>query len=94
MIKLIDGVRQNKKHPETFSIPSRKDKLNIGAGTYVKLGFINPDKGRQDPDTVDERMWVLVQTMVGPRRYQGILHNEPKSWEDLFFPEVHNLPGS
>jgi len=24
----------------------------------------------------------------------GILHNEPKSWEDLFFPEVHNLPGS
>ena len=24
----------------------------------------------------------------------GTLKHEPKSWKDLFFPEVHNLPGS
>jgi NitT/TauT family transport system substrate-binding protein len=24
----------------------------------------------------------------------GILKHDPKSWTDLFFPEVHNLPGS
>lgn len=24
----------------------------------------------------------------------GILKSQPKSWKDLFFPEIHNLPGS
>jgi NitT/TauT family transport system substrate-binding protein len=24
----------------------------------------------------------------------GILKNEPQSWKDLFFPEIHSLPGS
>lgn len=80
-IKMVDGVRQHKKHPETFSIPSRSDKLKIGAGVYVKICFINPDKGKFNPLAIDERMWVLVKKEVGPRKYQGILHNEPVSFE-------------
>ena len=24
----------------------------------------------------------------------GILRNQPESWKDLFFPEIHSLPGS
>jgi NitT/TauT family transport system substrate-binding protein len=24
----------------------------------------------------------------------GTIKNKPASWKDLFFPEIHNLPGS
>ena len=24
----------------------------------------------------------------------GTLKNEPKSWKDLFFPDIHDMPGS
>ena len=89
-LKLMDGVRQNKKHPETFSIPSRSDKLKVLAGVYVKLGFINPDKDtakdrKISPRTkyapqMDERMWALV-TLIQGRKYYGVLHNEPLSFK-------------
>lgn len=80
MVKMVDGVRQNKKYPETFSIPSRSDKLKIGTGVYVKICFINPDKHKDYPERVDERMWVMVEKEVGPRKYQGRLHNDPVSF--------------
>ncbi len=79
--KLVDGVRQNKKHPETFSIPSRSDKLKIRTGVYVKICFINPDKHKYCSGRMDERMWVMVEKEVSPRKYQGSLHNDPASFQ-------------
>jgi NitT/TauT family transport system substrate-binding protein len=48
----------------------------------------------QDPQTAytltPERVLPYAQFM----HQVGILKNRPESWKDLFFPEIHDLPGS
>ena len=77
-IRMMDGVRQHRKYPETFSIPDRTAKVAVQVGDYVKLSFINTSR---DPDQVGgERMWVMVKKIDG-RKYSGVLHNEPISFQ-------------
>ena len=78
-LKMMDGVRQSKRYPETFSVPDRTQKVAVRKGDYVKLCFINPDKPSGDTIPMDERMWVMVTSIDG-RKYFGKLHNEPRSF--------------
>jgi Uncharacterized protein conserved in bacteria (DUF2314) len=70
-VTLGNGVRRNKKHPQTFEIPSESAKGAIRAGDDVKLMF-----EERLPSGWGERMWVTV-TKVGRRRLVGHLTNEP-----------------
>lgn len=69
--KLGNGVTRNRKHPETFWIPSDEEKARIEPGDRVRLMF-----EETLPRRWGERMWVRV-TKVGPRRLEGVLKNEP-----------------
>lgn len=67
---LGSGVRMNRKHPDTFEIPTDEDKAAIKPGALVKLMFQH-----HDGEWI-ERMWVCV-TKVGRFRMEGELFNEP-----------------
>jgi len=70
-VTLGNGVRRNRKHPQTFEIPSESAKEAIRPGDDVKLMF-----EERLPSGWGERMWVTV-TKVGRRRLVGHLINEP-----------------
>jgi len=71
--RLVDGEAQHRAHPDTFEIPSAKERRGVRAGNMVKLGFLilaPTDEYR------DERMWVAVAGTRG-KSYFGTLCNEP-----------------
>jgi uncharacterized protein YegJ (DUF2314 family) len=69
---LESAVAMNAAHPDTFLIPSARERHNLRVGDYVKITFSSVDES-----TIPERMWVEV-VKVGPgRRYAGRLDNEP-----------------
>lgn len=74
---LMDGVEQNRLYPDTFEIPSDKEKAALRPGDYVKLCFEDP-LGL----SVSERMWVQVI-----KRGTGRLMNTPLAadleWGDM-----------
>lgn len=65
---LIDGVRQNLEHPDTFDIPSEQHRKLVCVGDCVKLMFATPEG--------TERMWVQVSQHMG-EFYTGTLRNSP-----------------
>lgn len=65
--QLIDVEERNKKHPDTFWIPSLEDRTDIDVGQWVKLIF----QGKE----ITERMWVKVTNIVGS--LVGTLDNDP-----------------
>jgi hypothetical protein len=73
--KLRSGVKQNRLFPDTFSIPSKEERLSVGAGDVVKLMFLQSDGW-------GERMWVRI-CRVGRWRLVGHLENLP-----LDFPRL------
>lgn len=74
---LIDGVQRNKEHPNTFYIPSEKDKKKVTVGLLCKLGF----EPTEDAEEIGgERMWVEVISADGDN-FVGTLRNMP-----LFMP--------
>lgn len=77
--KLIDGVERHEKYPDTFEIPSDKDKSEIAIGDFVKLGLELPN-GR------GERMWFRVLAING-KKFIGALDNNPIVIEDIRFGE-------
>lgn len=77
--RLRSVVKQNRKHPKSFWIPSAEDKATIVPGVAVKLMF-------EQSDGWVERMWVEVEQVKG-RRIVGRLVNHP-----LDFPRLD--PGS
>jgi Uncharacterized protein conserved in bacteria (DUF2314) len=71
---LTSGVRQNRKHPETFQIPDEEEKQAIEPGVLVKLVFATTDLwGRPN---WGERMWVEV-VAIEKRHIVGVLRNQP-----------------
>jgi uncharacterized protein YegJ (DUF2314 family) len=71
---LTSGVKQNRKHPESFEIPDEKEKQAIEPGVFVKLIFDTTDLwGRI---TWGERMWVEV-VAIKKRHIVGVLRNQP-----------------
>ena len=71
--KLIDGKERNKENPDTFSIPSPKEKAALKKGDTVKLGFELPD---HSDGPGGERMWVKIVNISGDF-YKGTLANSP-----------------
>jgi hypothetical protein len=78
--ELNSGLAQHHRTPETFYMPSEKERRTLVEGDIVKLIFnisIPPDEDDPDaPQTFGERMWVIVQRRVGPY-YVGELNNNP-----------------
>lgn len=82
--ELLDGEEINRRHPDTFEIPSLEQRMNIPDNFWVKLGFV-PSKEDHDRCKAAtnscvtlERMWVQV---VGRESEQGTyyatLGNQP-----------------
>jgi uncharacterized protein YegJ (DUF2314 family) len=71
LIPVVDGVEQNKLHPDTFHIPSESEKCNVKPLDFVKAGF---DTG--EDEIVTERMWVVVAS-IKDGVIRGALANEP-----------------
>jgi hypothetical protein len=72
--RLVSGIKQNRKHPESFWIPDEEAKQAIEPGMLVKL-FFHMRNGL-DGDRWAERMWVQV-IAVKRRHIIGMLRNEP-----------------
>ncbi|MDQ2709005.1 MAG: hypothetical protein M3Z25_15830 [Actinomycetota bacterium] len=73
--RLASGVKRNHRYPESFWIPSPKEKATIQPSSVVKLMF-------EQSDGWAERMWVVVDK-VGRRRLVGHLDNQPVGFPRL-----------
>ncbi|MCK4501701.1 MAG: DUF2314 domain-containing protein [Desulfuromonadales bacterium] len=69
---LDDAEEVNRQYPDTFWIPSRNVRENLGEGQLVKLLF-RITNGSEDQV---ERMWVEI-TKISNNGYEGILDNDP-----------------
>jgi hypothetical protein len=69
---LESAVAMNAAHPDTFLIPSARERHNLRVGDYVKITFSSVNQS-----TIPERMWVEVVKEGQGRRYVGRLDNEP-----------------
>lgn len=81
---LVDGVEQNRKHPTTFRIPSQELKTILGAGDFVKFGFVLP---KPKGNVTIERMWVQVAVVVNGI-ITGTLANDPAYLDGIRFGDV------
>ena len=70
MYKLGNGVERNRKSPDSFWIPSDKDKDQVKPGDFAKLIFEGTSSGGA------ERMWVRVTSRDG-NSLTGKLYNTP-----------------
>lgn len=83
--ELDDSEKRHKEHPDTYSIPKKRDRETLEPADIVKLSFstITFDKDNI-PIMRNERMWVKVQKVQKDRQnivinkpiYYGILVNE------------------
>lgn len=65
-----------KENPDTFFIPSKKERNSQKIGDEVRLHFINNSPKKGEPNA--ERMWVKVSKAKGLfSNYKGILVNQP-----------------
>jgi Uncharacterized protein conserved in bacteria (DUF2314) len=79
---LEDGEERHRKDPDTFEIPPREARENLGPGQIVKLMFAITTGEKE----LVERMWVIVERRDGAE-YVGALDNQPASTDKL-------LPGA
>lgn len=76
-ITIQSGVQRNGENPDTFHIPSKKERAGMPEGTTCKMMF-------EFPDGSVERMWVQVVERLTAKRlhdqglyYIGKLDNVP-----------------
>ena len=69
---LDDGEQLHREFPDTFGIPSAKDRTNLKPGQIVKLMF-RITAGKEE---LVERMWVIVARKDGSG-FVGELDNQP-----------------
>jgi hypothetical protein len=81
-LKLEDVEKTAKENPETFFIPSEKERTSQRVGNSVRLHFRLKGPAPGEPQA--ERMWVTItqeQRLFKP--YKGVLENAPVFIEDL-----------
>ena len=92
---LLDGVEQNKLHPQTFEIPTQEEKQkDIKVGTFVKLCFQktittqshNLNFTKFSSSFNSERMWVEVTDIDGDN-LSGTVANDPVVIDGLKFDD-------
>jgi hypothetical protein len=83
---LANGEEMNKKHPNSFKIPSSVERWNLRPGDQVKCMFkLAPGAiARRVPAELTafrgaraERMWITVQQRSNDSHYVGALDNDP-----------------
>ena len=65
--------------------------VNVGGGKESVAKILNMMNNPQVKYTLAPERTLQFATFM---HEVGIIKTEPKSWKDLFFPEVHKLPGS
>jgi hypothetical protein len=89
---LLSGEERQARHPETFSIPERRERDSLGPGDAVQLLFdIETREGGLVIDRGVDRLWVIVKTRTGDI-YRGVLDSDPGRAEGLSLrqgTEVH-----
>lgn len=85
-LKLEDVEKTAKQHPDSFFIPSERERKRQKAGDSVRLHFLLDNPGEDEPRA--ERMWVTItraQGLFSP--YKGILENNPVYIDNLALGE-------
>src|SRR6476469_9077398 len=81
-LELENVEETDRQHPDTFFLPSKKERKSQKIGASVRLHFTLKDPGEVDPRA--ERMWVTVTQECGLfRPYKGTLQNAPVYLHDL-----------
>jgi NitT/TauT family transport system substrate-binding protein len=96
------------QNPKTFkavlaALKEATDSINANKRRAAEV-YVQEGGGKENVDEILKMMenpqisYTLTPERVLPfaqfMHKVGILKNEPDTWNDLFFPEVHNLPGS
>jgi hypothetical protein len=85
-IDLVDGVKLNQKHPNTFHIPSDEEKSELCVGNIVK---VIDEKYR-------ERFWVEIDDFITDDLMIGIIRNDlvgnqPYTFNDKIFMKMEHI---
>jgi hypothetical protein len=72
---LLDAESQNEAFPDTFPIPTRRERASLRTGDMVKLVFVLDPPPNQGPNA--ERMWVEVRSAYRDGSFDGWLTNNP-----------------
>jgi hypothetical protein len=64
MKEFIDAVQKNKKHPDTFKIPSKENLDKMEEGFHVKVGHNG------------ERFWAIVSSIEESGTIFGVVDND------------------
>lgn len=87
MLSMINGEVMSAQHPDTFQIPSLKERQSLRPGDHAKIGMTGHSGG--------ERFWVKI-TEVSGSRYKGAVDNDlivvpMKLGEEVEFGPEHVL---
>ncbi len=81
-LNLEDVEKTAREYPETFFIPSDKERRSQRVGDSVRLHFTLKNPSADEPRA--ERMWVTITQEQGfLKPYKGLLENTPVFIEDL-----------
>jgi hypothetical protein len=78
--RLESGEARHAESPETFWIPSRRERESLGVGAGAKLLFEIETNDAHGPTRGVERMWVIVRRRL-PGLYVGVLDSQPAAAE-------------
>ena len=84
----LDDVEEAaESHPDSFFIPSEKERQNQVIGRQVQLHFIRTNPSGNEPRA--ERMWVRI-SKVFPlgQGYEGVLENQPRYIKGLHAGDI------
>ena len=74
--ELDSAVALNEEHPDTFHVPTRRERESLEIGQEVKLLFLLENEENGEPIIDCERMWVRVAARDGTN-YIGTLLSSP-----------------
>ena len=80
---LLSGEARHAADPQTFRIPSRRERESLSPGDAAQLLFdIETREAGRVVDRGVDRMWVIVKSRVG-EQYCGVLDSDPGHAEGL-----------
>jgi NitT/TauT family transport system substrate-binding protein len=80
----IDWINADKRRAARFYLDESKEKMSIEDITEILLA----------PDYIFDQTPRGVGDALRTMHKAGIIKTEPQSWRDVYFPEVHQLPGN
>jgi hypothetical protein len=84
---LDDVEKAAQADPDSFFIPSQKERQKQAVGNQVKLHFVLANPDEKEPRA--ERMWVTISKVLPLRQgYKGVLDNEPQYIKGLHAGDI------